>query len=226
MLIFLRKKGFTLIEILIVFSLASVLMLFGIRLLNTFTDFSFETSAYKNIDYYFLITRKKALSTGKKYTLELNLEEKIFGVREFIPRLDNTFDTTTDTLSEDSYDRTLKESKVKISTDEDSDEENKSIDWFIARQRLPKNFEKAFSISLLEIKGPILRLFFYPNGTSDSIIFQYSESGHKKYFYIPNNNQSSRTFLSEELEKYVNSDDLLNEVEVEPALIDLNSFIR
>ena len=195
------RKGFTLIELGLVIFFASVLIIFGSSLINIFSSEKLNKNPQKELSFYFRIAREKAFSDGTKYTLEINLEEKTIGLREFIPEIDYSIDSTVRDLTISQARRNLLEIEYEDEEElyEKLKKNNKKKKWIIKKQKIPNTVTKVYSVSNLEIKGPVIYLFFYPNGTSDSVVFEISIKDKKKYIYLPRYISSSKTFYSQNL---------------------------
>ena len=177
------NAGFTLIEIMIVMVIGSAMLLLAYNLLTTFLKD--RTSGSQDIAFegYFLDARRLALIDGKTLTLEINYATKEFGLRLYEPKLEKAGDSALKQLTE------IKNFQKRNSGIEDTPtgEEAVKPQWIHPPRKIPKVLTKVFSVSGLELTGPLIFIHFYPNGTSDSLILQFGEKGDN-FLYIPRYN--------------------------------------
>ncbi len=110
-------------------------------------------------------SREKAMSQGETLTLELNLDKRTMGLRKYDPMLETTG-----------------EKPIWKTDDKNRDEEEEQA-WIFEDIDFPADLTGFYSVSGLELEGPYIYFHFYPNGTSDSIIFYY-EGREQPYYYI------------------------------------------
>ena len=193
-----KKHGFTLIEIMIVLAIIGSLLILTSQLFTSFTGASLGEQPKDQLNYYFSMARSRSLNTGKKHTLIINLEKRTLGLRTFSALLDNTLDSNLSKLSLSLASKTLQQTKDDTSEDRIKALKKARSDtkWVVKPIGLPKKLIHIYSISKLELKGPIIRLFFYPNGTSDSIIFELgniNDELDRSYLFLPRFNQNALT---------------------------------
>lgn len=179
----LRKlRGFTLIELMVVLTIGGALLLLAYNLLTSFMQSRLSGSQDIAFEGYFQDARRQALIQAKTLTLEINLDKKTFGLREYDARLELSPDAALQTLAE------LKRYRLDREWDRDkAKEEVPKPKWVNAERKIPTALTKILSSSGLELTGPIIFIHFYPTGNSDSVILQFGESG-SNYVYIPRYN--------------------------------------
>lgn len=180
------RRGFTLIELLVVLVIGASLLVMAYNLMASFMHDRLSGSQDIAFEGYFQDARREALIRAKTLTLEINLDKKTFGLKEFDPRLEKEVDAAIQTLSEMKRYRT--DRAIDIERDKKTDEEKipKPV-WINSVQKIPTVLTKIFSSSGLELSGPIVNIHFYPTGNSDSVILQFGES-KPNYVYIPRYN--------------------------------------
>ncbi len=180
------RHGFTLIELLVVLVIGASLLVMAYNLMVSFMHDRLSGSQDIAFEGYFQDARREALIRAKTLTLEINLDKKTFGLKEFDPRLEKEVDAAIQTLSEMKRYRT--DRAIDIERDKETDEEKtpKPV-WINSVQKIPTVLTKIFSSSGLELAGPIVNIHFYPTGNSDSVILQFGET-NPNYVYIPRYN--------------------------------------
>lgn len=180
------RRGFTLIELLVVLVIGASLLVMAYNLMVSFMHDRLSGSQDIAFEGYFQDARREALIRAKTLTLEINLDKKTFGLKEFDPRLEKEVDAAIQTLSEVKRYRT--DRAIDIERDKETDEEKipKPV-WINSVQKIPTVLTKIFSSSGLELAGPIVNIHFYPTGNSDSVILQFGET-NPNYVYIPRYN--------------------------------------
>ncbi|MCS6972374.1 MAG: hypothetical protein NZL89_05045, partial [Leptospiraceae bacterium] len=126
----------------------------------------------------------QALVLGKTLTLEINLDKKTFGLREYDPKLELTTDAALQQLAE------IKRYRSDWARDRERAAEEPKLPkpkWIYPPRRIPTVLTKILSSSGLELTGPLLFIHFYPTGNSDSVILQFGET-NPYYVYIPRYN--------------------------------------
>lgn len=173
------QAGFTLIELMVVLVIGGSLLLLAYNLLTSFMQARLSGNQDLAFEGYFQDARRQALILAKTLTLEINLEKKTFGLREFDPRLELNPDAALQQLAEAKryrFDREIDKEKAK--------EEAPKPQWINSEQKLPTVLKKILSSSGLELAGPVIWVHFYPTGNSDSVILQFGDS-NPDFVYIP-----------------------------------------
>jgi prepilin-type N-terminal cleavage/methylation domain-containing protein len=177
-----RQKGFTLVELMVVLVIGGSLLLMAYNLLTGFMQAQLSGNQDIAFEGYFQDARRQALIQAKTLTLEINLDKKTFGLREYDPKLELNPDSSLQQLAE------IKRYRNNRMIDEDRDKEEKpKPKWVNPERKLPTVLTKILSSSGLELTGPILYIHFYPTGNSDSVILQFGET-NPNYVYIPRYN--------------------------------------
>ncbi len=177
-----RQKGFTLVELMVVLVIGGSLLLMAYNLLTGFMQAQLSGNQDIALEGYFQDARRQALIQAKTLTLEINLDKKTFGLREYDPKLELNPDSSLQQLAE------IKRYRNDRMIDEDRDKEEKpKPKWVNPEKKIPTVLTKILSSSGLELTGPILYIHFYPTGNSDSVILQFGET-NPNYVYIPRYN--------------------------------------
>lgn len=177
-----RRQGFTLVELMVVLVIGGSLLLMAYNLLTGFMQAQLSGNQDIAFEGYFQDARRQALIQAKTLTLEINLDKKTFGLREYDPKLELNPDSSLQQLAE------LKRYRLDRAIDEERDKEEKpKPKWVNAEKKIPTVLTKILSSSGLELTGPILYIHFYPTGNSDAVILQFGET-NPNYVYIPRYN--------------------------------------
>ncbi|MFZ5631034.1 MAG: type II secretion system protein [Spirochaetota bacterium] len=177
-----RRQGFTLVELMVVLVIGGSLLLMAYNLLTGFMQAQLSGNQDIAFEGYFQDARRQALIQAKTLTLEINLDKKTFGLREYDPKLELNPDSSLQQLAE------LKRYRLDRAIDEERDKEEKpKPKWVNAEKKIPTILTKILSSSGLELTGPILYIHFYPTGNSDAVILQFGET-NPNYVYIPRYN--------------------------------------
>lgn len=177
-----RREGFTLVELMVVLVIGGSLLLMAYNLLTGFMQAQLSGNQDIALEGYFQDARRQALIQAKTLTLEINLDKKTFGLREYDPKLELNPDSSLQQLAE------IKRYRNDRTIDEDRDKEEKpKPKWVNPEKKIPTVLTKILSSSGLELTGPILYIHFYPTGNSDSVILQFGET-NPNYVYIPRYN--------------------------------------
>lgn len=177
-----KQRGFTLIELMVVLTIGGALLLLAYNLLTSFMQARLSGNQDIAFEGYFQDARRQALILAKTLTLELNLDKKTFGLREYDPRLELSPDAALQQLAE------VKRYRMDREWDrEKAKEEAPKAKWVNPERKIPTVLTKIYSSSGLELMGPIIYIHFYPTGNSDSVILQFGESS-PDYVYIPRYN--------------------------------------
>ena len=176
------RAGFTLIELMVVLVIGGALLLLAYNLLTSFMQARLSGNQDIAFEGYFQDARRQALILAKTLTLEINLEKKTFGLREFDPKLELNPDAALQQLAE------MKRYRYERERDKEKEkEEAPKAKWVNAEQKLPTVLKKILSSSGLELAGPIIWVHFDPTGNSDSVILQFGDT-NPNYVYIPRYN--------------------------------------
>lgn len=176
------SRGFTLIELMVVLTIGGALLLLAYNLLTSFMQARLSGNQDIAFEGYFQDARRQALIRAKTLTLEINLDKKTFGLREYDPRLELNPDAALQMLADLKRYRTDREWDKQKAT-----EEAPKPKWINSEQKIPTVLTKILSSSGLELTGPIIYVHFYPTGNSDSVILQFGDTA-PNYVYIPRYN--------------------------------------
>jgi prepilin-type N-terminal cleavage/methylation domain-containing protein len=177
-----NQAGFTLIELMVVLVIGGSLLLLAYNLLTSFMQARLSGNQDIAFEGYFQDARRQALISAKTLTLEVNLEKKTFGLREYDSRLELSPDAALQQLAD------VKRYRYEREKDRDKEkEEAPKPKWINSEQKLPTVLKKILSSSGLELAGPIIWIHFYPTGNSDSVILQFGET-NPNFVYIPRYN--------------------------------------
>ena len=177
-----KQTGFTIIEVLVVIVIAGAVLTFGYQMLQTLWSGSMTPAAPLQFEGVFKTAREFSMSHGDTITLEINLDAKTAGLRKYDHLLEIEADTTLNFLYAGRENRT---SRFRVKP-EKTEEEKPQPDWIQKHKALPGEIEGIYSVSGMRLKGPVILIHFYPNGTSDSVIIHFSES--EKFLYLPRQN--------------------------------------
>ncbi len=176
------QAGFTLIELMVVLVIGGSLLLLAYNLLTSFMQARLSGNQDIAFEGYFQDARRQALIMAKTLTLEVNLEKKTFGLREYDSRLELSPDAALQQLAD------VKRYRYERERDKEKEkEEAPKPKWVNREQKLPTVLRKILSSSGLELAGPIIWIHFYPTGNSDSVILQFGET-NPNFVYIPRYN--------------------------------------
>ncbi|MFO1480587.1 MAG: prepilin-type N-terminal cleavage/methylation domain-containing protein [Turneriella sp.] len=177
-----RRQGFTLVELMVVLVIGGSLLLMAYNLLTGFMQAQLSGNQDIALEGYFQDARRQALIQAKTLTLEINLDKKTFGLREYDPKLELNPDASLQQLAE------IKRYRIDRAVDTDREKEEKpKPKWVNPERKIPTVLTKILSSSGLELTGPILYVHFYPTGNSDAVILQFGET-NPNYVYIPRYN--------------------------------------
>ncbi|MBV6493757.1 MAG: hypothetical protein LDLANPLL_01780 [Turneriella sp.] len=178
------RSGFTLIELLVVLTIGGALLVLAYNLLSSFMQERLSGSQDIAFEGYFQDARRQALISAKTLTLEINLDKKTFGLREYDPKLELAPDAALKQLAE------IKRYRFEREKDREelkNPEEKPEPKWLIKEQKIPTVLKKILSSSGLELAGPLIWVHFYPTGNADPVILQFGET-NPNYVYIPRYN--------------------------------------
>jgi prepilin-type N-terminal cleavage/methylation domain-containing protein len=179
-----RQQGFTLVELMVVLVIGASLLLMAYNLLTGFMQAQLSGNQDIAFEGYFQDARRQALILAKTLTLEINLDKKTFGLREYDPRLELNPDAALQQLAE------IKRYRNELSIDKErsiDEEEKPKPKWINPERKIPTVLTRILSSSGLELTGPIIYIHFYPTGNSDAVILQFGET-NPNYVYIPRYN--------------------------------------
>lgn len=177
-----KRRGFTLIELMVVLTIGGALLLLAYNMLTSFMQARLSGSQDIAFEGYFQDARRQALILAKTLTLEINFDKKTFGLREYDPRLELNPDASLQQLAE------MKRYRMDREWDRDkAKEEAPKAKWINPERKIPTVLTKILSSSGLELAGPIIYIHFYPTGNSDSVILQFGDT-NPNYVYIPRYN--------------------------------------
>lgn len=181
-----QQRGFTLVELMVVLVIGGSLLLMAYNLLTGFMQAQLSGNQDIAFEGYFQDARRQALIKAKTLTLEINLDKKTFGLREYDPKLELNPDASLQQLAEIKRYRTDNMAERERERDREQEEKPKPK-WIHPEKRIPTALTKILSSSGLELTGPIIYVHFYPTGNSDAVILQFGES-NPNYVYIPRYN--------------------------------------
>lgn len=177
-----KRRGFTLVELMVVLTIGGALLLLAYNMLTSFMQARLSGSQDIAFEGYFQDARRQALILAKTLTLEINFDKKTFGLREYDPRLELNPDASLQQLAE------MKRYRQDREWDRDkAKEEAPKPKWINPEHKIPTVLTKILSSSGLELTGPIIYIHFYPTGNSDSVILQFGDT-NPNYVYIPRYN--------------------------------------
>ena len=177
-----NRAGFTLVELMVVLVIGGSLLILAYNLLNSLLQSRLSGNQDIAFEGYFQDARRQALILAKTLTLEINLDKKTFGLREYDPRLELNPDAALQQLAE------VKRYRYERERDREKEkEEAPKAKWINSEKKIPTVLKKILSSSGLELAGPIIWIHFYPTGNSDSVILQFGDTT-PDYVYIPRYN--------------------------------------
>ncbi len=183
----------------VVIVIVGALMAIGYQLLKTVWAEQFSSSSPQQIEELFKYSREMAMAKGKILSLVINLDKKELGISYFDPAKERQADDNLQKMWLKENSSLLSEEERQIRGYEDDDDDDldekikerlKSRRWLVELQRIPGGLEKIYSVSGLVLNGPLVNIHFYPNGTSDSIIFKFKDRA-KPYLYLPHQNTAA-----------------------------------
>jgi len=178
------RRGFTLIELMVVLVIGASLLLLAYNLMTSFMQQRLSGNQDMAFEGYFLDARRQALILQKTLTIEINLDKKTFGLREFDSRLELNADASLQQLAEIKRYRTARDDERDKEKEENEKPKPK---WINKPQNIPTALKRILSSSGLELTGPLIFVHFYPTGNSDSVILHFT-AGASNYVYIPRYN--------------------------------------
>lgn len=168
----------------VVLVIGASLLLMAYNLLTGFMQAQLSGNQDIAFEGYFQDARRKALILAKTLTLEINLDKKTFGLREYDSRLELSPDAALQQLAE------IKRYRNELSIDKErsiDEAEKPKPKWINPERKIPTVLTRILSSSGLELTGPIIYIHFYPTGNSDSVILRFGET-NPNYVYIPRYN--------------------------------------
>lgn len=184
-----KAKGFTLVEILVVITIFGAILTFGYQLLRTFMSERLTISGNLTLEALFKVSRENAMGNGNILSLRINTEKESMGLMTFNPQIEVGSDPALMLLNEL---QTQRRGSVE-DKDDKNDQQSIRIDWIIKPQGFPIGIKKFYSPSGMQLVGPEIYVHFYPDGTSDSIIFQLKRA-EKAFLFLPRYNVPARYF--------------------------------
>lgn len=177
-----HRAGFTLIEILVVIAIVGSILAIGMQLLGTVKLAQTETAGRLLLEKLFEDGRESSLRTGITYSMVLNLDNKTMGLRKFEADTEQNLDTEVSNMWIKQEQQALIEQET-----EEKNESKKEVSWIVSPVDLPADLESVYSLAGLPLTGPFIYMHFYPNGTSDSLIFYFKDRA-KPYLVVPSHN--------------------------------------
>ncbi len=155
---------------------------------------SFSGGTSLQIKQFFKFGRERALQEGSIITMVIDFEKKTTGLRLYNPSLEDFQDTAVNSLLQKKASQSSRISQFldNIKKREEEFNEEKQLseekeDWILNPTPLPTDLEKIYSIGGVELTGPKIFVHFYPNSTSDSLIFKFKQN-KRQYLYLPRYN--------------------------------------
>lgn len=158
------RPGYTMIELMIVVAIIGSIFTLTYQLSKTFISSKIAAVTPQEISALASHAREKAMASGETLTLEFNLDKRSMGLRSFDPAIETVGEPPP----------------ARYDLDED---ESDGKNWIFEGIDFPSDLTAFYSVSGVELSGPYIYFHFYPNGSSDSIIFFY-EGREKPYYYI------------------------------------------
>jgi len=164
-----KKQGFTIVELMVVIVIVGALLTLTYQLFSDVWD--------------------SELSQKSSYSLTINFDKKKMSVQLYDKKNDKIVDSGLQSLWQNEMQKA-----GRFANDDDKENNNKNeIKYLVHPQRMPNNLKKIYSVSGIEITSRIVNILFYPNGTSDSVIFALGEKSNYKYLFLPNQNIEAKT---------------------------------
>ena len=147
------------------------------------------------IQQFFRFGRQKALQDGKIVTMVLDLENREMGLRLYNPLLEDVQDRALDSLARKAASDSFRirqfleklEEREKELAKESEPTRKQEEKWILQPTALPSDLTKIYSVGGSELTAPKIFVHFYPNSTSDSLIFKF-DRGENPYLYLPRYN--------------------------------------
>lgn len=124
----------------------------------------------------FRYARKEAMSKGKLLTLEINMDSREFSLRLYNPVIE----------AEDSGEQSKSDFLLRPDYSENENSEKEKV-FLVPPEELPNGLKEVYSIAGLLQEGPFIYVHFYPDGTSDPVIFHFPNR-EKPYLFFPSRN--------------------------------------
>lgn len=186
-----KKRGLTLIELIVVLAIIGSVMALGLQVLRSF--WKKESTGVTPLEFVQLLNlaREKSISKGGILSLSINLEKKSMELKEYDP-------------ASESMAPAFPENPARQSQIENQDQGNEADQTGkkpakkkepLFRGNLPSEIDEFYAPSGIKLPGPILYLHFYPDGTEDAIIIKY-KNREKPFQFIPRNGGQG-TFMSD-----------------------------
>ena len=162
------------------------------HLLQSVWDEQLSGNTSLQIRQFFKFGREKSLSEGDIMSMVIDLEKRNMGLRMYNPNLEDAQDQALYSLaqqsSEASYRASLSLERVKEKKEELIEQGKVPKDeWILKPTSLPASLKEIYSVGGILLTGPVIYVHFYPNSTSDSLIFKFDRD-KKKYLYLPRYN--------------------------------------
>ena len=172
----------------VVLTLVGAMMALLFQVLQTVWADTFSTNSSLQIKQFFQFGRDKSLASGKIVSMHIDLEKREMGMRFYDPVLEDSQDSAIYSLAEQiskvSYRVQRMLERIKESREEKLDKRDDQGEWLLESTMLPSDLSHIFSVGGLELIGPKIYVHFYPNGTSDSLLFEFNRE-ERKYLYLP-----------------------------------------
>ncbi|MDH5716564.1 MAG: prepilin-type N-terminal cleavage/methylation domain-containing protein [Spirochaetia bacterium] len=175
------RKGYTLIELMVVIAIIGSLLFLTYQLLTGIWRDKFTGDSGLQIEGLFEKGREYAFANGKTLVLEINLEKEEMSLREKKEMEKGPSQIYSEKFTDD-----YRKNQSDKEEDNEEGEENETK-WLIEPVNIPDDISDIYSVSGLKLIGPVIHLYFYPNGTTDSVIIQFNRTVNQ-YMYIPRHN--------------------------------------
>ena len=176
----------------IVLTLVGSLLALLYQVLQAVWAENFSANTSLQIKQFFQFGRDKALANGRIMSMHIDLEKREMGMKVYDPLFEDEQDSAIYSLAEQNSEisyaaeeilRRVEDIKLQISEEEETEEEDQE-EWFLEPTPLPSGLKRIYSMGGLELIGPKIYVHFYPNGTSDSLLFEFDRE-KQKYLYLP-----------------------------------------
>ena len=176
----------------IVLTLVGSLLGLLYQILQTVWAENFSANTSLQIKQFFQFGRDKALASGRIMSMHIDLEKREMGMKVYDPLYEDDQDKAIYSLAEQNSEisyaaeeilRRVEDIKLEIKEEKETEDRDEE-EWLLEPTSLPSGLKRIYSMGGLELVGPKIYVHFYPNGTSDSLLFEFDRE-EKKYLYLP-----------------------------------------